>query len=88
MSKSPSGLNTTMKNSIEDRDFWSQLQTFPPWMQNSYKHWMKKKEKYDDLLECILSEQLSAQQIQEEFKADPQFEYYYKFKRGLLPKEE
>ena len=44
----------------------------------------KKNEKYESLLECILADQLSAQQIQEEFKADPQFEKYYKSQRGLM----
>ena len=44
----------------------------------------KTREKYDLLMDCILSEQLSARQIQEEFKADPQFEKYYKAQRGLI----
>lgn len=40
----------------------------------------RKEERYQILAECIRSDQLSAKQIMEEFKIDPQFEKWYKNK--------
>jgi hypothetical protein len=47
----------------------------------SVKHISKlkrKEERWRILAECIRSDQLSARQIQEEFKIDPDFEKWYK----------
>ena len=49
----------------------------------SVKHISKlrrKEERYQILADCIRSDQLSAKQIMEEFKIDPQFEKWYKKK--------
>jgi len=38
------------------------------------------KQKYQDLADCIRSDQLSARQVVEEFKANPKFHLWYKRK--------
>ena len=43
---------------------------------------------YDSLIDCILSDQVSAEQIQQHFTDDPIFEHYYRSKRRLLEDEE
>ena len=45
------------------------------------------RERYDSLIECILSDQVSAEEIQQHFTDDPIFEYYYKSKRRLLEED-
>ena len=45
------------------------------------------REQYDSLIDCILSDQVSAEQIQQHFTDDPIFEYYYKSKRRLLEED-
>ena len=42
-----------------------------------------RRKQYDSLVECILSDQLSAEQIQQHFTDDPIFEHYYRSKRRL-----
>ena len=46
------------------------------------------RKQYDSLIECILSDQVSAEQIQQHFTDDPIFEHYYRSKRRLLEDEE
>ena len=41
---------------------------------------MRKKEEYQELDDCIRSDQLSARQVVEEFEADPEFGKWYKEK--------
>ena len=43
---------------------------------------MNKKDKYQQLADCIRSDQLSAQQIVAEFRNDLEFETWYKMKYG------
>ena len=43
------------------------------------------KKQYDYLIDCILSGQVTAEQMMDHFRDDPIFEHYYKSKRGLLP---
>ena len=43
---------------------------------------MNKKDKYQQLADCIRSDQLSPQQIFAEFKNDSEFENWYKMKYG------
>ena len=45
------------------------------------------RERYDSLIECILSDQVSAEEIQQHLTDDPIFEYYYKSKRRLLEED-
>mgnify|MGYP000312461424 CR=1 FL=1 len=56
---------------------------------NNYKLMIAEgaRKRYDDLIECILSDQVSAEQIQQHFTDDPIFEYYYKSKRRLLEED-
>ena len=46
------------------------------------------RKQYDYLIDCILSDQVSAEQIQQHFTDDPIFEHYYRSKRRLLEDEE
>ncbi|MAV94610.1 MAG: hypothetical protein CMA31_02850 [Euryarchaeota archaeon] len=41
---------------------------------------MRSKDEYQDLADCIRSDQLSNRQIVEEFEADPEFAKWYKEK--------
>ena len=39
---------------------------------------MRNKDEYQELADCIRSDQLSARQVVEEFEADPEFAKWYK----------
>ena len=56
---------------------------------NNYKFMIAEgaRKRYDDLIECILSDQMSAEEIQQHLTDDPIFEYYYKSKRRLLEED-
>ena len=56
---------------------------------NNYKFMIDEgaRERYDSLIDCILSDQVSAEQIQQHLTDDPIFEYYYKSKRRLLEED-
>lgn len=41
---------------------------------------MRNKDEYQELADCIRSDQLSARQVVEEFEADPEFAKWYKKK--------
>ena len=72
MRESPIGLNI-MRNTMDNN--------------NKFMIGEGARKQYDYLIDCILSDQVSAEQIQQHLTDDPIFEYYYKSKRRLLEED-